>query len=272
MQATTLPTFRSRPSTTSTDGARLGGAGWEANLLVATPLVLSPGAGGVADLLAVAIAVLSFGLVAAAGPYLPGLPTRPRSLAGGPGRLAAGALAAALAATATTGPGPLVILALFATLEACRRALGPDTDAGLVLLAAGLVLRFDAGAVALRLDPPPATLAAACALALFVALLAARSRSTGAAARLDLALLAAGTGAVALHAAALLDDPRVRDAAGVWPLLAVPLVVAGLAGLQRRAGMPRGETAGLDRLLLATALAWAGLTTLLLRGGLAGPA
>lgn len=277
MPATTLalPTLGRPPFAADAGGIRLDAAGWAASLLVVAPLLLSPAAGGIADVLAVAIAALSFGLVAAAGPCLPGLPTGPRSLTAGQGPLAAAALAAGLASTATVGTGLAVVLALFVMIEACRRALGPDTGTGLALLAAGLALRLDAGAVAIGLDLPPATLAAGCSLALFLALLAGRperaGRASGRAAqgasRAGLALLAAAAGTVALYAAALLDDPRLRDAAGVWPLLTVPLVVAGLGGLSRRAGLPAGAaTRGLDLLLLATGAAWAGLLVLLLRG------
>lgn len=277
MQATTLalPTLDRPPSAADAGGIRRDTAGWAASLLVVAPLLLSPSAGGIADILAVAIAALSFGLAAAAGPCLPGLLTGPRSLTAGPGLLAAAALAAALASTATVGTGLAVVLALFVLVEACRRALGPDTGTGLALLAAGLALRLDAGAVALGLDRPPATVAAGCSLALFLTLLAGRRERVGrthgrtprGASRAGLALLAAAAGTVALYAAALLDDPRLRDAAGVWPLLTVPLVVAGLGGLWRRAGLPAGAaTRGLDLVLLATGATWVGLLVLLLRG------
>jgi hypothetical protein len=163
----------------------------------------------------------------------------------GPGARAGGTTLFALGAAAVVGPGLATTLLVLLLVETCRHALAAGSDrsgVGAGLLAAGLLLRFDAGSVALGLEPAPELLAAGGLLALFLALAfrsAPPSPGRGRGGRdlcgIDLGLLALAAGVTALYAAALLGDPRITEAAGVWPLVTVPLVVAGLVRLWRAA-------------------------------------
>lgn len=255
----------------STNGAP--DPGLAANLLLAVPLLLSPGAADARAVLALLLAALAFGLAGIAGPGLPGLVRRPLALLTLPGAKAVGTVLFALGAAAAVGPGLAAALLLFVAVETCRHTLAAvPRRPGIVdtgLLAAGLLLRFDAAFVALGLEPAPELLAAGRLLAPFLALASPREtagRGRGAGGLwTDLVLLALAAGVAGLYAAALLGDPRIAGVAGVWPLATVPLVVAGLARLWRfRHARQTGSPRGADRWLVGIGAAWAGLLLLLL--------
>ncbi|HEX8374357.1 MAG TPA: hypothetical protein VF606_04175, partial [Geminicoccaceae bacterium] len=84
----------------------------------------------------------------------------------------------------------------------------------------------------------------------------------------DLVLLALAAGVTALYAAALLGDSRLVEAAGVWPLVTVPLVVAGLVRVWRTARANAAEASSRpDPWLIGTGAAWAGLLLFLVGAG-----
>jgi hypothetical protein len=218
---------------------------WAPHLALAAPLLLAPQAGGTPrDLVAVLLAILAFALATRAAS--PGAGPRERGVTA----------ALALLGAAALGPAVAAALALAGLLETARRALGRRAGAYVpVLLAAAAVpLRLDAGYAALGLATPPLLLAAAVPLGLLLALAAGPAADARGRARppwRGLALLAFATLAASLYAAALLGDPWVQRAGGVWPLLSVPPLLAALL----RCAWPRGP--GADPWLAAAGVAWA---------------
>jgi hypothetical protein len=258
----------------------LAGPGLAANLLLAAAPLLTPGAVDIRATLALLLAALAFSLLDTAGAALPGLGRRLPTAPAWPSVRAVGAALFALGCAAVVGPGLVTALVAFLVVEACRYALAAVTPRPLIgvgLVAAGLVLRFDAGAIALGLEPAPQLLAAGCLLAIFLALAlqAAPPTAVGRGRRrdarglgTDVVLLALAAGVTALYAAALLGDPRLVEAAGVWPLATVPLVVAGLVRVWRTARANAAEASSRPApWLIGTGAAWAGLLLFLVGAG-----
>ncbi|HET6521992.1 MAG TPA: hypothetical protein VFG47_19550 [Geminicoccaceae bacterium] len=150
-----------------------------------------------------------------------------------------GALALGLAGALALDPGFAVVALIFLAVQACR-TLGAGRSAMLaaVLLALAVVLRVDAGAVALGAVSRPHLLAFASLFGLFLGLCRGRERVLRAPARrwlaelarryVDVGIAALLCGLIVGYVQVLGHDPAIRAAAGAWAYLSAPFVLGGL--------------------------------------------
>lgn len=222
-----------------------------ADLLAALPLLLGPALVSWAGVGRIALAILVLGLLARVADHLDGRELRPdrppRGAARGPLAALAGGwaptlglLALALLGALALGVGFAVVAGTFLAVQSWRAVAGARAAAlSIVMLAAALVLRVDAGAVALGTAPGAHVVLFVGLFGLFAGLCRHRERLLRGSARapgwlvalvrryLDVVTTALLCGLIVGYVVVLGRDPVLRTA-GAWVYLSAPFVLAGL--------------------------------------------
>ncbi len=264
---------------------------WVKNAFVAAPLFFTPDALNAASLQAVALAIVAFSLGASAvyvindyfdreadrlHPEKKRRPIAAGAVSGGGALAFAGVLLlAALGTAATLKPAVLQILGVYLALNlAYSWRLKHVSLLDVLIVAAGFVLRIEAGAAAIGIVPTVWIVVCTGLLALFLALAKRRDDLTG---DLDVAhrgsldgynlrfvdtALAVILGALLVSYVIYTTDAQVIRRYGTDRLYyTVPFVVAGvlrylqIALVEERAGSPTDLAVG-DRFLAACVLGW----------------
>jgi hypothetical protein len=246
--------------------------GSAADLLVLTPLLLSPqGAGGHTTLLCFALLVL-FVLLDAVAAWT--LAAKGREAAARQIALAVGSLATAAALAWSLGRGlPVLALSFFALAVGGRLWAGRSILMTATLAGAAAACRVDAGALMVSTSGQDGLLLAAAATAVFVTVAQARSATAVASApgrvtaptrrgqARDLLLVLLLAGCVAANLAALGGNARLHALGAMPAFLSVPFLLLGLLGCAQLAWArapkaPRHLTLA-DPVLAAAATGWA---------------